>query len=225
MSEAPIPETITLRLPSRLELLAVLDRVALTVCERMEFDEDTSSQVSMSVIEAGTNAVQHGHKRDASKFFETEFRLFTDRLEVDVRDEGGGFDVTTLVPDVTIPEHLLEREETAGTWSDRGGVRPAGAGPERRGAAWRGRAVRAEGASGRDDFGGDDDTMHIPAVTGGRSANSRNAIGKRVLHEKFGAGTVVEADGDGPDMKLTVRFTGTVKKVLARFVSGAGDGD
>jgi hypothetical protein len=27
----------------------------------MEFDEDTSSQVSMSVIEAGTNAVQHGH--------------------------------------------------------------------------------------------------------------------------------------------------------------------
>jgi serine/threonine-protein kinase RsbW len=108
MSEAPIPETITLRLPSRLELLAVLDRVALTVCERMEFDEDTCSQVSMSVIEAGTNAVQHGHKRDASKFFETEFRLFADRLEVDVRDEGGGFDVTTLVPDVTIPEHLLD---------------------------------------------------------------------------------------------------------------------
>ena len=75
MSDAPQPETITLKLPSRLELLAVLDRVALTVCERMEFDEDTSSQVSMSVIEAGTNAVQHGHKRDAAKFFEVEFRL------------------------------------------------------------------------------------------------------------------------------------------------------
>jgi len=107
MSEA-LPETITLRLPSRLELLAVLDRVALTVCERMEFDDDTSSQVSMSVIEAGTNAVQHGHKRDASKFFETEFRLYTDRLEVDIRDHGGGFDVGKLVRDVTTPEHLLD---------------------------------------------------------------------------------------------------------------------
>ena len=108
MSDATVPETITLKLPSRLELLAVLDRVALTVCERMEFDEDTSSQVSMSVIEAGTNAVQHGHKRDATKFFDVEFRLFPDRLEIDVRDSGKGFDVKKLVPDVTVPEHLLD---------------------------------------------------------------------------------------------------------------------
>ena len=108
MPEATVPETITLKLPSRLELLAILDRVAITVCERMEFDEDTSSQVSMSVIEAGTNAIQHGHKRDATKFFEVEFRLYPDRLEVDVRDQGKGFDVAKLVPDVTVPEHLLD---------------------------------------------------------------------------------------------------------------------
>lgn len=108
MSDTHVPEIITLRLPSRLELLAVLDRVALTVCERMEFDEDTSSQVSMSVIEAGTNAIQHGHKRDASKYFEVEFRLFPDRLEVDVRDHGAGFDPAKLVPDVTSPDHLLD---------------------------------------------------------------------------------------------------------------------
>ena len=108
MSDSPAPEIITLRLPSRLELLAVLDRVAQTVCERMEFDEDTGGQVSMSVIEAGTNAVQHGHKRDATKFFDVEFRLFPDRLEVDVRDQGKGFDPKALVPDVTVPEHLLD---------------------------------------------------------------------------------------------------------------------
>ena len=108
MTEAPVPEIITLKLPSRLELLAVLDRVLLTVCERMEFDEDTSSQLSMGVIEAGTNAVQHGHKRDATKFFEVEFRLFPDRLEVDVRDQGTGFELAKLVPDVTTPEHLLD---------------------------------------------------------------------------------------------------------------------
>jgi serine/threonine-protein kinase RsbW len=108
MSDATLPETIVLRLPSRLELLAVLDRVTLTVCERMEFDEDTSSQVSMSVIEAGTNAVQHGHDRDPSKSIEVEFRLFPDRLEVDVRDHGKGFDVAKLVSDVTTPDHLLD---------------------------------------------------------------------------------------------------------------------
>ena len=102
------PEVITLRLPSSLELLAILDRVALAVCERMEFDEDTTSQVSMSVIEAGTNAVQHGHRRDSSKEFETRFELRPDRLDVFVRDHGPGFDLSRVVPDVTSPDHLLD---------------------------------------------------------------------------------------------------------------------
>lgn len=108
MTDATVPEIITLKLPSRLELLAVLDRVAQTVCERMEFDEDASSQMCMGVIEAGTNAVQHGNKRDASKFFSVEFRLFPDRLEVDVSDSGTGFELDKIVPDVTTPEHLLD---------------------------------------------------------------------------------------------------------------------
>ena len=108
MSEAPIPEIISLKLPSRLELLAILDRVALTVCERMDFDEDVSSQVSMSVIEAGTNAVQHGHDRDPSKTFDVQFMLFPDRLEVIVRDEGKGFNLANVVPDVTTPDHLFD---------------------------------------------------------------------------------------------------------------------
>ena len=49
-----------------------------------------------------------GHGFNAAKFFESEFRLFPDRLEVDVRDQGGGFDVSKLVGDVTGPEHLLD---------------------------------------------------------------------------------------------------------------------
>ena len=108
MADAPIPEVITLRLPSRLELLAVLDRVALTVCERMDFDEDTASQVSMSVIEAGTNAAQHGHNRDPQKTFEVKFMMFPDRLEVLVHDHGSGFDLSRVTPDVTTPDHLFD---------------------------------------------------------------------------------------------------------------------
>lgn len=108
MVDSPTPDVILLRLPSRLELLAVLDRVTLAVCERMEFDDDTTSQVSMSVIEAGTNAVQHGNKQDASKDFEVRFTLHPDRLEVAVHDHGKGFDLTHLPTDVTSPEHLFD---------------------------------------------------------------------------------------------------------------------
>jgi serine/threonine-protein kinase RsbW len=95
-------------MPSRLELLGVIDRVAQSLCERLEFDEDTSSQVTMAVIEAGTNAIQHGHKRDASKDVDVKFRLFDDRLEVDVYDKGQGFRLDEVNGDITSPEHLLD---------------------------------------------------------------------------------------------------------------------
>ena len=108
MTDRKTPEVIEVRMPSRLDLLSVLDHVAQTLCERLEFDADTTSQVTMSVIEAGTNAIQHGHKRDASKIVETRFLLFPDRLEVTVRDRGPGFTVEEVKGDITSPEHLLD---------------------------------------------------------------------------------------------------------------------
>ena len=102
------PESILLRLPSRLELLGLLDRVADSLCERLEFDEDARSQVTMSVIEAGTNAIQHGHHRDASKLVDFEFRVRPESLEILVRDSGSGFEITAVNGDVTSVEHLLD---------------------------------------------------------------------------------------------------------------------
>lgn len=103
-----IPEVIAIRIPSRLELLSVLDRVCESVCQRLSFDDDTTAQVSMSVIEAGTNAIQHGHKRDASKPVDVEFRLLPDELEVVVNDLGSGFDIGMVNGDVTSPEHIFD---------------------------------------------------------------------------------------------------------------------
>src|SRR5438093_480265 len=102
------PEVISMRLPSRLELLSVLDSVTNSVCERMQFDTDTASLVSMSVIEAGTNAIQHGHKRDASRLVDVDFKLFRDRLEVLVHDTGKGFDPGSVNGDATTPDHLFD---------------------------------------------------------------------------------------------------------------------
>lgn len=102
------PDVISVRMPSRLELLGVLDHVAQSLCEKLEFDSDTTSQVTMSVIEAGTNAIQHGHNRDASIPIEATFTVYEDRLEVEVRDNGPGFDLDVVHGDVTTPEHLFD---------------------------------------------------------------------------------------------------------------------
>lgn len=102
------PEVISVRIPSRLDLLSVLDHVAQALCERMELDSEESSKITMSVIEAGTNAIQHGHNRDATKFVDIDFQIFPDRLEVEVRDLGKGFDLAMVNGDVTSPEHLFD---------------------------------------------------------------------------------------------------------------------
>ena len=108
MADPLAPEIVSLSLPSRLELLVVLDRVALAICERMEFNADATSQISMSVVEAGTNAVQHGHLRDASRTYDARFLMYPDRLEVEVRDSGKGFDAGSLTLDATTPERILD---------------------------------------------------------------------------------------------------------------------
>ncbi len=143
-----------------------------------------------------------------------------------------------------IPDTLVEREEGAAGTSDRVGAGAgsrygggASGGPRRDWSDRSGPPKRIPAGSARPSFAqregdewdsgdpGDKEPMMIPTVGGGRSASAKRAIGKRVMHEKFGVGKVEDAEGDGPDMKLTVRFATSIKKVLARFVTGVGDGD
>jgi serine/threonine-protein kinase RsbW len=107
MTKHPTPQVIPAH-PSRLDLLGVLDRVAQSVCERLEFAEDECTKITMSVIEAGTNAIQHGHRRDSSKPVDTTFTVYPDRLEISVHDSGPGFNPAEVNGDVTGPEHILD---------------------------------------------------------------------------------------------------------------------
>ena len=101
-------EVIQLRIPSRLELLGLLDRVTTLVCERAGFGEDACTQVTLAVIEAGTNAIQHGSRGETDRPVEVDFSLWPDRIGVAVRDRGPGFDPSLVSGDVTSPERLLD---------------------------------------------------------------------------------------------------------------------
>jgi serine/threonine-protein kinase RsbW len=109
MSEDPlVPEVVRLRIPGRLELLGLCDRVSTLLCERAGFDEDACTQVTLSVIEAGTNAIQHGSRCDPALPVDVVFALHSDRLEVSVHDQGSGFDLDEVSGDVTLPERLFD---------------------------------------------------------------------------------------------------------------------
>jgi len=104
-----VGEVITFSIPSRLELLPVLDRLMQGIAEQMEFDEDTAGEVAISVIEAGTNAIQHGHGHDPLKPVAFRFELYPEHLRVCVTDTGPGFNLADVtISDPTSPEDLMK---------------------------------------------------------------------------------------------------------------------
>ena len=50
-------------------------------------------------------------------------------------------------------------------------------------------------------------------------------VGREVYHESFGRGVIVAAEGEGGDLRFTVRFGTQIKKVMGRYLSGGTDVD
>lgn len=65
------------------------------------------SVLLLAVTEATTNAIIHANKCDASKLVRIHAQIEDSKLVVKIKDEGKGFDPTTL-PDPTHPENLLK---------------------------------------------------------------------------------------------------------------------
>src|SRR5688500_16763129 len=59
----------------------------------------------LSLEEALVNAIRHGHRGDTSKRVDVRFHVRPDRLLVEIRDQGPGFDPDGL-PDPLAPENL-----------------------------------------------------------------------------------------------------------------------
>ena len=83
---------ITLSLPSRLELLGVIDKIADGITEYLEFEDVDKDAVAISVIEACTNAMEHGNRLQEDELVEVHFDFQDDRITVTVMDNGQGFD-------------------------------------------------------------------------------------------------------------------------------------
>ena len=61
----------------------------------------------MAIREAVTNAVVHGNKQDKTKEVEVTFSSSPGALEIEVSDQGNGFDAA-CVPDPTDPANIMK---------------------------------------------------------------------------------------------------------------------
>ena len=103
----PNSRTVKLDIASRLEMLDMVHTVLHHVAGLVGFDDEATHYISVAVRESVVNAIKHGNGMDEGKRVAVEFFLHAAALEVEVRDEGVGFDPTEL-PDPLAPENLLK---------------------------------------------------------------------------------------------------------------------
>lgn len=97
---------VEVTLESTLKNVEAAEELAHRVCTSVGFDEEDQHKIEMAVHESVINAVAHGNKHDARKKVWLRFEIHKDRLEIHIRDEGGGFDVDR-VADPLAAENLL----------------------------------------------------------------------------------------------------------------------
>lgn len=99
-------DVLQLTIPSRTEYLSIVNRVTEEISDQAGLGEDDKNSVATAVIEAATNAIQHGNANDPTKSVRVRFMLNRHRLEVTVTDQGRGFD-PRKVDDPLKPENML----------------------------------------------------------------------------------------------------------------------
>lgn len=92
--------------PNDVKVLEKVDELAVDVSRNLSFNEDDQDNISIAVTEAVNNAILHGNQGDPGKKVTVRFLVLENGLQIEVSDEGGGFNPDN-VPDPTDEENLL----------------------------------------------------------------------------------------------------------------------
>jgi serine/threonine-protein kinase RsbW len=84
--------TIRLTIPARAEYIT-LCRLALTGIARLrELSDELLADLKLALTEAASNSVRHAYGDKDAGVVDISYQLFSDRLVIEVTDEGEGFD-------------------------------------------------------------------------------------------------------------------------------------
>ncbi|MFQ5640858.1 MAG: ATP-binding protein [bacterium] len=94
-------------IPSNLDNIEAVEKLAERAAEYMKFREAERDNLAIAVTEAVNNAILHGNKKNPDKKVWIKFTFEKSRLLVSIRDEGKGFNPDKL-SDPLAPENLLK---------------------------------------------------------------------------------------------------------------------
>ena len=100
-------QTTQLVLPSHIEAVAEAAAAATGFVQNCGLGEQDAFGIDMAVREAVTNAIVHGNQEDEAKAVEVTFNCLEHALEIEVKDQGEGFNLASI-PDPTDPANILK---------------------------------------------------------------------------------------------------------------------
>lgn len=98
---------IELKIQSSLEYTELVENITNNLTLMAGCDSDQAYFIEMAVREVVVNAIRHGNQMDLDKIVRVQYRFNSERFEVEVLDQGNGFDFEHL-PDPCNPENLMK---------------------------------------------------------------------------------------------------------------------
>ena len=99
--------TVELRIQSSLDYTDLVENLTNNLTALAGCDSDHAYFIEMAVREVLINAIRHGNQFDSQKQVRVRFRFDAARFEVQINDQGRGFDYEHL-PDPCDPANLLK---------------------------------------------------------------------------------------------------------------------
>ena len=98
--------TIAVEFPSDYKFLNLVDLVCGEVVQGLCCGRDEANSIAISVIEACTNAIEHGNRQCPEENVRLVFRCEAGRLSIEVEDHGAGFDFQSYLEHIPDPSNL-----------------------------------------------------------------------------------------------------------------------
>jgi serine/threonine-protein kinase RsbW len=96
-----------LTIPSKLDKLTEVEKIAEKVSAASGLSKDQCNNVAIAITEAAGNAIVHGNQKDPKKKVRIHFRVTNKKIDVEVKDEGKGFDPDKLLNPLK-PENIMK---------------------------------------------------------------------------------------------------------------------
>ncbi|MFH1454548.1 MAG: response regulator [Armatimonadota bacterium] len=104
--EKGVKHSITLTFESGYEYIKEVNHLISQIYTACDLSPEELDDIRLAFCEIGVNAIEHGNLEDPTKVVKVNYKIYKDRLELEIEDEGSGF-ILEAIGEPTEEENIL----------------------------------------------------------------------------------------------------------------------